>query len=51
MVLKTRVHYGFKRIHTLLKQEGFMDNHKRVYHIYKEERLNLRSKTGQEHTV
>lgn len=41
---KTRVRYGFKRIHTLLKREGFMDNHKRVYRIYKEEGLNLRSK-------
>lgn len=40
----TRVPYGFWRIFILLKREGFTDNHKRVYRIYKEEGLNLRSK-------
>lgn len=48
---KTRVGYGFKRIHTLLKREGFMDNHKRVYRIYKEEGLNLRSKRPRRNRV
>lgn len=43
-IAKTRVRYGFWRIYILLKREGFTDNHKRVYRIYKEEGLNLRSK-------
>ena len=40
----TRVRYGFWRVMTLLRREGFRDNHKRVYRLYKLEGLNLRSK-------
>lgn len=40
----TRVRYGYNRIHILLRREGWRDNRKRVYRIYKEEGLNLRSK-------
>ena len=40
----TRVRYGYERIHTLLRREGWLVNHKRVYRLYKLEGLNLRSK-------
>lgn len=40
----TRVRYGFWRIYTLIRREGWMVNHKRVYRLYKLEGLNLRSK-------
>jgi len=43
-IAATRIRYGFWRIYILLRREGFMDNHKRVYRIYCEEGLNLRSK-------
>ncbi|TNJ40704.1 transposase, partial [Tamlana fucoidanivorans] len=43
-IASTRVRYGFWRVYILLRREGFMDNHKRVYRIYCEEGLNLRSK-------
>jgi len=43
-IAETRVRYGFERIHVLLRREGWRDNHKRTYRIYKEEGLNLRSK-------
>ncbi len=43
-IATTRVRYGFERICTLLKREGWKDNHKRIYCIYREEGLNLRSK-------
>lgn len=40
----SRVRYGYRRILTLLRREGFKDNHKRVYRIYQQEGLNLRMK-------
>ena len=43
-IAQTRVRYGCERIFTLLRREGWKDNHKRVYRIYKAEGLNLRSK-------
>ena len=39
-----RVRYGYKRITTLLRRENWLVNHKRVYRIYKQAGLNLRSK-------
>jgi putative transposase len=43
-IAKVRVRYGYKRIHVLLRREGWTVNHKRVYRIYCEEGLNLRVK-------
>jgi putative transposase len=43
-IAETRGRYGFPRIQILLRREGWGDNHKRTYRIYKEEGLNLRSK-------
>ena len=44
-IAASRVRYGYKRIHILLRREGWEINHKRVYRIYREEGLNLRCKT------
>ena len=43
-IAATRVHYGYRRVHVLLQREGFKDNHKRVYRLYREEGLSLRLK-------
>ena len=43
-IARLRVRYGYKRIHVLLKREGWAVDHKRVYRIYREEGLNLRAK-------
>jgi len=43
-IAETRVRYGCERIFTLLRREGWKDNHKRVYRLYNLEGLNLRSK-------
>lgn len=34
-IAQTRVRYGFEQIFVLLRREGFLDNHKRIYRIYK----------------
>ena len=43
-IAQTRVRYGYRRIHILLKREGLKDNLKRVYRLYCKEGLNLRRK-------
>lgn len=41
-IAATRVHYGYRRIHVLLRQEGWKDNHKRAYRFYRQLGLSLR---------
>ena len=43
-IAHVRVRYGFWRIYILLRREGWVVNHKRVYRLYKQLGLNLRSK-------
>ncbi len=38
----TRVRYGYRRLHVLLRREGWLVNHKRVYRLYRLEGLALR---------
>ncbi len=40
-IARDRVHYGYQRIYVLLRREGFKDNHKRVYRLYREMGLSL----------
>jgi putative transposase len=35
-ISETRVRYGYRRIHVLLKREGWQVNAKRIYRLYKE---------------
>ncbi len=43
-IAAVRVRYGYRRIHTLLRREGWPVNHKRVYRLYRLEGLSLRLK-------
>lgn len=43
-IAHTRVHYGYRRVHVMLRCQGFRDNHKRVYRLYREQGLSLRHK-------
>jgi putative transposase len=44
-IAATRVRYGYRRIHVLLRREGWPVNAKRVYRLYRETGLQLRNKT------
>jgi putative transposase len=42
---QARVRYGYRRLHMLLRREGWTVNAKRIYRLYKEEGLVIRPKT------
>lgn len=46
---EVRVRYGYKRIHVLLRREGWQINHKRVQRLYCELGLQLRSRRPRRH--
>ena len=41
-----RRRFGYRRLHVLLRREGFMVNHKRLFRLYREERLMVRRRGG-----
>ena len=44
-ICQTRVRFGYRRVHVLLKREGWEINAKKTYRIYKELGIQLRNKT------
>src|SRR5215213_3620467 len=40
-----RPRFGYRRLHVLLRREGVIVNHKRIAHLYREERLAVRQRT------
>jgi putative transposase len=44
-IAETRVRYRYRRIHMLLRREGWAANPKRIYRLYKDLGLQLRHKT------
>ncbi len=44
-ICETRVRFGYRRVHVLLRREGWMINHKKTYRVYKELGMQLRNKT------
>jgi putative transposase len=39
------VRYGYRRVHVLLRREGWKINHKKTHRVYNELDLQLRNKT------
>lgn len=44
-ICQTRVRYGYRRVHVMLRREGWMLNQKKTRRIYREMGLQLRNKT------
>jgi len=43
-ICETRVRYGYRRVHVLLRRDGWVVNPKRIHRLYKELGLQLRNK-------
>ncbi|QXX74408.1 hypothetical protein MHY1_03120 [Methylovirgula sp. HY1] len=46
-----RRRFGYRRIQVLLKREGFVVNHKRLFRLYREERLTVRRRGGRKRAI
>ena len=47
----SRVRYGYRRLQVLLRREGWAVNHKRVYRLYCQENLTVRTKRPRRHVT
>ena len=46
-----RRRFGYRRLHILLRREGMMLNHKKLYRLYREERLTVRKRGGRKRAL
>ena len=46
-----RRRFGYRRLHVLLRREGHVVNHKRLFRIYREEKLNVRRRGGRKRAM
>jgi putative transposase len=53
--MKTIAHerrrFGYRRLHVLLRREGHMVNHKRLFRLYREEKLSVRRRGGRKRAM
>ena len=48
---RERRRFGYRRLHVLLRREGYIVNHKRLFRIYREERLMVRKRGGRKRAL
>jgi putative transposase len=46
-----RRRFGYRRLHLLLRRQGFDVNHKRLFRLYREERLGVRRRGGRKRAI
>jgi len=46
-----RRRFGYRRLHMLLRREGHVVNHKRLFRMYREEKLNVRRRGGRKRAI
>jgi putative transposase len=42
---------GYRRLHVLLRREGHLVNHKRLFRLYREEKLTVRKRGGRKRAI
>lgn len=50
-IAQERRRFGYRRIHVLLKREGHAVNHKRLFRLYREEKLSVRKRGGRRRAI
>lgn len=50
-IARERRRFGYRRLHVLLRREGFEVNHKRLFRLYREERLTVRRRGGRKRAI
>src|SRR5215216_1585011 len=46
-----RRRFGYRRLHVLLKPEGYVINHKKLFRLYREEKLAVRRRGGRKRAI
>jgi putative transposase len=46
-----RRRFGYRRLHVLLRREGYVINHKRLFRLYREEKLAVRRRGGRKRAI
>jgi putative transposase len=50
-IANARRRFGYRRLHLLLRREGVEVNHKKLFRLYREERLTVRRRGGRKRAV
>ncbi len=50
-IAEVRRRFGYRRLHVLLKREGYLINHKKLFRLYREERLAVRRRGGRKRAI
>jgi putative transposase len=48
---RERRRFGYRRLHVLLKREGYIVNHKKLFRLYREEKLMVRRRGGRKRAI
>ena len=50
-IAQERRRFGYRRLHVLLKREGYVVNHKKLFRLYREEKLAVRRRGGRKRAI
>ena len=50
-IARERRRFGYRRLHVLLNREGHLVNHKRLFRLYREEKLAVRRRGGRKRAI
>lgn len=50
-IARERRRFGYRRLHVMLKREGLTVNHKKLFRLYREEKLSVRRRGGRKRAI